>query len=443
MISALNDAVIGACVVLSLLIVFWADAAGLKLLLAALVVLGIATSWPRLSPLVRACALVSLVAGAVGAVLVRAGTADLALGLSEMTSVFAFFVFVRLLEVPILTGRFNQAIARFLSQRARIRNRSAAGTLLAYGLTAGLSIGAVPIAYRSVEALWDDPARDDTRGMARVVAQGFTAANAWTPVSPIVAVTLDTTAAPLPSVLAWAIPMSLVAALATVWGCRSSGRVDGTAERQPSRSVGEFAVAILVLMASIVAVERVWHVGPLGASMVSIVLLVTAWQVRLEGPAAGARAVWSSVLAHRASWPEQFTLFCAGGVLVGAATALSRNLGATHGLLAGSTLLVVLGVPLAILVGAALGLYPLVSLAALGALLGPQVAADGTLALALALIVGASVAFLVSPFTGLTLLLSGMSARSSFDVAVRWNLLYGLGLLAGGTAVVALAYGVG
>jgi hypothetical protein len=437
-----NEIATGAIVVMALACALAPDVTALAVILGVLVVVAIATSWPRLSRATKVGAGGSLVAGAVLVVATGATMRDLSGGFAQMATVFAFFALVRLLEVPILTGRFHHALVRFFADRLRVRNRAAAGTMVTFGLTSGLSIGAVPIAYRFGEALWADGGRDDTEGLGRVVTQGFTAANAWTPVSPIVALALETTRAPILPVLAWAVPMALVAAGATMWLSRSSGALGHHVPVPLGRGAGEFLLAIVLLVGSIAAIDHFSGISPIGASMLSIIAAVTVWQLSLERPRAALRSVWKAVEGHRTGWPEQCTLFCAGGLLVGAARAFSRGVGGTTSMVTGPTLLLVVALPLAIVLLSGLSLYPLVSLAAFGTMLATQVTPDTSTSLALALIVGASVAFLVSPFTGLTLLVSSMSRRSSMEVAVHWNLRYGLALLAFGSVLVAVAYGV-
>ena len=439
-VGRLNVATIAATIGLSVVLSLAPDVNQLRWLLVVLVVVGLVTSLPYVDGVGRVVAVSSLVVGVVAGMAVGATAEDWALGIAQMATVFAFFVLVRLVEVPLMTGGFHHALARLVTGRLGIRGRGTAGAVLAYGLTSGLSIGAVPIAYRFTEALWNDTAGGDAvapRG--KVVAEAFTAANSWTPVSPIVAVALQTTNVPLLPVLVWTVPLSLAAILATVYLKRSYGRVD-TGELQASRRGGsEFIAVVFVLITMIVLIERLLRVSLVAASMVSIIIVVILWQVTLQQPAVALRSVADGLVKTRQGWPQQFTLLCAGGPLIAAAISLGRQWmtgAAQHG----PTFLMVVATPFAILLLSALSLYPMISMIAIGTALTAGLDASTKIALAVALIAGASGSFLVSPLTGLSLLIGDMARRSPFEVALRWNSRYGLGFLALGTLVTALAY---
>jgi hypothetical protein len=410
----------------------------LEMVIGVMVLVGCVVAWPRLTRLVRLCTAGSLMAGIVSAVLVDARLTDIAAGLTQMAVLFAFLVLVRLLEVPILKGGYNRAFAAAVSTSGRVRRRATAGTLVTFGLSSGLSVGAVPIAFRSVEALWDGGKAEDMPPVVKVVTRGFTAGNSWTPVSPPVAVSLQTSGAALLPFVVWALPLALLMVATTIYGLRDSGSLEHTPSAERTRNVGEFAAFVVALMVAITAMQATLDISPIGASMLCIVALVVVWQSLVEGLRKGVRSLVRSFGDQRAGWPEQFALFCSGGVLVGAAQAFSRtgNLGA----LSHNTLLILLLVPVVMVVLALLSMYPLVTLAAFGTLLGPQIGGEATLPLALSLLIGTNIAFMISPFSGLTLLVGGMSGRSPADVGLRWNFVYAIWALVFGTAAIAAAY---
>lgn len=434
-----NLSAIRLAVLLSIVVVFVPDLTPMKIFLASVVVIGLLTSWPDTSRVARACTLVSVGAGVVGVMLVGASVENIASGFTQMASIFAFFVLVRLLELPIVAGGFNRSVARFLSERAGVHNRAAAGGMLTYGLGTGLSVGCVPIAYRSLEAMWHGADADEVPVMGRLVTEGFTAANAWTPISPIVALALESTVATLPQVLVWLLPFSLLMLVFSVVRARRAGEIllePGAGSRR--RGAGEFLLVISFLVVSLVAIDAVWHIGPMGAAMVSIMVVVLIWQASLEGAAAIPR-LRGAVKAQEPTWPEHFTLFCSGGLLVGAALTVAGSVGASTAVAGDQLLWLLVVAPVGMVVAAVLGLYPFVSLAAVGALLGGQFLGTDAVALTLALVVGASVGFLVSPFSGLTLLVSAMSGHSSFEVGLRWNRPFGVVFLVSGTALAVAA----
>ena len=81
-------------------------------------------------------------------------------------------------------------------------------------------------------------------------------------------------------------------------------------------------------------------------------------------------------------------------------------------------------VPLIIILLSMVGLHPLASgiIIAKALLLSPLYL--NPLAMAAALMSGMSMAYLVSPFTGLTLLLVSLSGKSPYSIGIRWNFFF-------------------
>jgi len=440
-------AFIVAIVVLTLGGIFLPGASALRMLIAVLVVGSLAMSWPRTGRLVRVTTTVSVVLGLLLVWIAGATLTDIALGFTQMSAIFVFFVLVRLLELPILSGHFHTTVAKFLSENLGIRSRSRAGTMFTYGLTAGLSVGSVPISYRTIEEFWEHKDSSSREFTAKITAPAFTAANLATPVSPIVALTVESTGVSLPLVIAIMVPFSILLALSSSWSARGAGETAGGGaikDRRVRSGAIEFLIAISVLVTALLVLDELLGIGPMAAASLSIAATIIIWQFRIVGRSA-LRSVGGAVRMQYGGWPEHFTLFCSGGFLVGGAIALTRGLGDSTELGTATMFLVLAAVPIVFVLAAVAGLYPFVMLAALGTVLTPVFGASilAILALSIALITGASAGFLMSPFSGQTLLVSSMAQVTSFKVGLDWNRNFGVLLILSGTALALIAFAAG
>lgn len=442
---ALTAAVL-AVVMLTLYGIFF-PSSGLRRLIAVLVVGALLLAWPKTGRLVRATTTVSVVLGLVLVVVADATLTDIAYGFAQMSAIFVFFVLVRMLELPILSGNFHTTVARFLAQDLGIRSRARAGTMFAYGLTTGLSVGSVPISYRTIEEFWEEKDASSREFTARITAPAFTAANLATPVSPIVALTVESTGVSLPLVLALTVPLSIFLAASSARSVRAAGEtpgVEGTRDPAVRRGAIEFFFAIAILVSALLVLDEALGVGPMAAASLSIAATVVVWQFRLVGRRA-AQSLGGALRAQYTGWPEHFTLFCSGGFLVGGAIALTRSLGAATELSPALMALVLAAVPVVFVVAAVAGLYPFVMLAALGTILMPVYSSTGftVVALSISLITGASAGFLMSPFSGQTLLVSAMARVTSFKVGLVWNRPFGVLLIVSGSVIALAAFALG
>lgn len=434
-------------VVLTLVSIFFPQVLSLQNIIAILVIGALGMAWPRTGRLVRATTTVSIVLGIILSMIAGVTASDIASGFTRMSAIFVFFVLVRLLELPVRSGNFHVLVAKFLSQNLGIRSRSRAGTAFTFGLTTGLSVGAVPIAYRTIEELWEEKTDSSREYTAKITAPGFTAANLMTPVSPIVALTVESTGVSLLLVVGLMIPFSVFLAASSSWSARGAGSTPArTLAKDPAvrRGAIEFFIAITLLVTALLVIDELLGVGPMAASTLSIAATIVVWQFRIVGKGAP-QALQGALRSQYGGWPEHFTLFCSGGLLVGGAIALTRGAGEAFQMSDLVMLLVLAAVPTAFVLVAVLGLYPFVTLAALGTVLTPVFNSSPLLALALSisLITGASAGFLMSPFSGQTLLVSTMARVTSFKVGLDWNRNFGLLLIISGTALALIVFVLG
>jgi C4-dicarboxylate transporter, DcuC family len=414
----------------------------LSLLILAASPVGLALIWKRLSATVRwtsaSLAGVGLMASVVAGVDLRTAAAGLAL----MSSIFAFVVVVRLLELPVSRRGYDLAAASKLEGFASTpQGNLIAGAAVTYVFGASLSFGGVPLAYRAVRAL---DSNDDPAGTGGLVSRSFTASNTWAPVSPPVAFALAASGASWRTYLPLGVLLSAAGLLLVPIGPRPVASATRRAVPVSWLRVFEFLALFVVLLIAIVFISESFPaMNNVGATIAAIVVVVAGWET-LTG---GARTLGARTRVHlrddRRHWPDQFALFTSGGLLVATAQWWTAHeggieqLGAIGGLPVETLLLLT---PFAMALLAIVGFYPIVVLVVFATVLAPLGGAQWDAHVTMAVVVGATGGFLLSPFTGLTLMIGALSDRSSFEVGLRWNRWYAIWMLILGSALVVGAW---
>lgn len=400
---------------------------------------GMLATWRGLKRGIQIPVALLLAAGA-GFLLMRGAPALTWLaGLAQMSSIFAFVLVSRLLELPLISRGYDRATGAVLGWLAeRIGGGALVGGGLCYLLTSGLSFGAIPITYQTLQALGDGHPDWSPEKLGGLVSRTFTAANTWSPVSPIAAFALLSTGILWQQAAPWALVISFLAVLVIPTGpLPKAVPTQAPLSAKQVRRFLEFLLFLGLMVAGLATLEALWPaLGSVGAATGAVLVLVPVWEGITGGwPTLRERLTrqWRADMPH---WGEQFTLFTGGGLLVAAAS----GWGAGSALAALLTqipqgLLLVL-VPTVIVALALCGLYPMVTMLVFGTVLAPLGGEGWHFLLCIALIVGATAGFSISPFSGQNLLMGVLTRRSSFEVALRWNLAFSLLLLALGTGLV-------
>jgi hypothetical protein len=164
---------------------------------------------------------------------------------------------------------------------------------------------------------------------------------------------------------------------------------------------------------------------------------VPVWEWLTRGIGSLPQRVVQMAVQERPMWRDQYALLVGGSFIVTAAVHWGTETEVfSHGAPAMATIVV-----LPVLMGLAglLGVYPMTSLLFVCTVLPPLGEGPWDVMVVGAAMLGSTVGFVVSPLSGLTLLVAGMSRSDSMTVALRWNGPFGLALLLIGTAGLAVA----
>lgn len=410
----------------------WAGLALLVLVPGSLVL-----SLPTVSRLALLTSMGMIGAGLVLSVSVGASLVEIGEALVTMAGLFGFIAIVRLIELPILRRHVDRVLAVRLSNAKRSGSMLVPGGLLTYALALVLSFGALPAAYRSVHQMLGDSPVGSSVGL---VSRSFIAANSITPLSPPIALCLSvvgvawTAYAPIGLVLT-AFGLALLGL-----GPRTRGRMHHLDPLPGQGRVSEFVTAVAVIFGLVITLQLVLPGGVVSASVVAVALVVPVWEFMTGGRKSFFPRVVALATTERRSWRDQYALLVASALLVAAAVHWGHSADVLAAIESSdvSLVIVIAAVPITMVVMALLGVYPM-ALLFLACTTLPALGGDSWDVLVVAAaVLGAHVGFMVSPLSGMTLLMSAMSGTSSVRVGLRWNLPFGLAFLTLGTAVLAL-----
>lgn len=375
-------------------------------------------------------------AGGVLALLVGATWSETASALTTMCGIFAFVAVVRLLEIPLLRRHLDSVLAARLARMKTEGSLLWPGALLTYGLSLVLSFGAVPMAYRSVNRMFGS---SQPMASGSVVSRSFLAANSLTPLSPPLALALSVVGLTWMDYLGLGLIVLLVGTALIFIGPKPTGRIQHIEDVPGQGSVREFVMVLSSIVGLIVLFQLVLpSSGIVGSTVLSVLIVLPIWEILTGGARTLGRRVLVLAVSERKSWRDQYVLLVASGLVVAAAvhwgerTDLLRQLQDS-----GFSLLIVLAVvPIAITLLALVGVYPMTSLLLVCTVLPPLGGGVWDVLVVGVAVLGVHVGFLMSPISGLTLLMAAMTRSSPVAVGLRWNSAFGVSFLVAGTAAI-------
>lgn len=376
-------------------------------------------------------------AGALLSFLVGVSWGETSDALFTMCGIFTFVAVVRLIELPLLRRHLDVVLAARVSRAKTSGSMLWPGAFLTYALSLVLSFGAVPVAYRSVRHMFGP--ESSVASSAALVNRSFLTANSVTPMSPPMALALSVVGLSWIEFLPLGIALSLIGVLLLGLGPKPTGRMIHTPDLPNQGTVREFVGVLATIMGLIILFEAVIPDGGIVASTVlSVLIVVPIWEL-VTG---GGRRVFPRVLAlavnERQTWRDQYVLLVASALVVAAAVHWGQDTDVLQRVqAAGVPLIVILAIVPAVIAALSLvGVYPMTSLLFVCAVLPPLGTGSWDLLVVAVAVLGVHIGFLLSPVSGLTLLMAAMSNARSTSVGLRWNGMFGLTYLIAATIVI-------
>lgn len=420
--------------------------AGFRLPLSLLSIIAIALSVQRAAMLARCIALGFVGGGSLLLWQAGLGLGDWLRAFGDMAYLLALFAALPVLAEPIRLGGYSQAIQALLQRRVHgLAGLNCLTTLMAYLCGSVLSLAAIPIMMACLQPVVERyPLDNRQRFMTGASISGYVLPLFWTPVSGVVGMVLHTLrldwAALFPRLfmlsagcllLNW-----LIFRLMDMEARRPAARAPLLARSDlqpgplPWRGLAGMLLGIALLVASFVLIEYQLRVG-----LVTVVTLAALPGAFLWCMAIGRGRRFiveggRAALARIPRMADQFAVFLAAGFFA-AAIKLSGADASVNQLFmqlsdaVGAQALALL-IPAMTLAASFLGLHPLVAIALLAESLRPELLGLSSAQLALALIGGSVLTFMLGPFSGTLGLTQAISGVSAFRLCA-WNAPYAFG----------------
>lgn len=398
------------------------------------------------------------------------------LNYGEMLYMLSLFAMVPLLATPIRLGRYDLAIQQILDQRVKTKwhfYRLVTGVSFLVGSI--LNLATIPMMYQSIKGSAQKLVKTNADKFIFVsILQGYCVTVAWTPLSGVVGIVLETTHVSWQSIFPKLFLISLAGLLlnwllflvcefvydkwrkkngplipsASVQASATTEAATATAvemRQEPANAVErnagssnplfkllQICAAIIILILLIVGVNKLFGTGVVVTATVVALPYAWAWNMLLGQGKPFWRSVSHYFSKNIPGMADQFAIFLSAGFFVQALNYSGYNhvvnqlfvvINHTLGV---NVFLAIL--PFITLAFSFIGLHPVTVIILLAESLNPQVLGISAEQLTVAMIGGAVTTFMIGPFSASVGLISSMTRLSSFQVST-WSMMYTAGFL--------------
>ena len=374
------------------------------------------------------------------------------LALQTNANLLAIFIFVPLLAIPIQQGQYLKYIEVIFTYSIKKTHQLYLFTTIAAGsIGAVMNIGTLPILNDLTDTASFKPF-DEVR--LKALSRGFVMAFMWSPY--FISMALVLSYFDVSWLQLFPVGLAVTGIMITIGFLqerKNSRPIPESALVQSTVTLGvakrkvlELALILLAITAAILIIERFTGLSVLAIVPLTAVIVSTVWSLLIGTP----RELFESLKGYASGkivyMGNELSIFIIAGAF-GAALLnngaadwirfLLETLNITHVLL----LIPVMALLMAIL--SCIGVHPIITAAILAITLSNSpLFADDHLYLGLGLLASWMLAILVSPFSGLNLMLASISRKSSVYIAFKMNLKFALLTWAVCYAAIAALYAV-
>lgn len=374
---------------------------------------------------------------------------DIVLSFGSMLNVLSLFALIPLIALPIELGGYAVRLRSMIERSVRYSGGLYTITSsMSYILSSFMNLAALPMVYGMIgPSLGLYPIRLKERFVSRAITHGYAMPVIWSPVAPIMGIVIEMTGAEWGSLLPFVVPLSLLG-LGLDWGMgmliarHRIKKLDAAAvaqlaaAREESASAGHSAdgakprhplqiVAALIAFNVLIAVlERFSNMSFLLLVSLAVIPFAFVWSLLLGQGGAFMREGRRRLPQQLAKMQDQFFVYLSAGFMItaiqttGGGEVINMWLGQLKGWI-GSDLFL-LFIPLIPLALAFAGLHPAVGLALVAESLDPGKLGISVNLTAIAMLAGASAAFLMGPYNATAGLMANLVKRSAYSVS-NWN----------------------
>ncbi len=381
----------------------------------------------------------------------QASPAEWAAALTAMLPIVAIISVMQTLSISMGAGDYNMAVSAFLSKRAGNQGvLYCMIELFSHFLCSILNLGEVIIVLNSINDGISKQIKDYKKYIGSAITRGHCTAFLWAPGSVTVLLTLQVfgmewSAYFLPSFFLASVGLFLGGA-DQYFRLRSKNFFPSDIPSPPD-SQKKVLILFLIILAIITGISVLGKVFPDSSSSeimvfdVSVVSLLWLFsQSRKPGIKRELQKFSSKTLPAMGSLNAFFVsmgIFSESLQFAGFDHILEDSVDVFRQM---PCILILLVLPLIIIAFSMVGIHPMVSLAVLGPVLLQLVGRASAMQLALSTAMGCCLAYMISPFAGLILLLSQLLDLSPKKLALEYNFLHSMLYYIVGTCIIYLCF---
>ena len=398
--------------------------------------------FPRISPYARVVALVLCGSSLLAFFLFKTPPVpgELIGGFTEMASLVAVMAAVNILGIPLEMGKYAELFQRFFVRAKRPAQPYIISLLIAYVLTFLSLAGAVGPSYYLVRENLQKLGLKKSRLETTSVARGYAMALIVSPVAATVGIAVKYSGLSWKQLVGPVFLLSLAGLLAAFFMETNQmtgikGQLSGQAAKQPQnqpanakaspRRLAGFLILFTGVIGIILFLEDVLHFSSLNSIALGCLAATFIWGTASGHLAPLGRRSFSFFSRDIIKMADQTTLFAAAGFFTYAmeASGAIKLVGSLLELVVGRVgiVFILVTIPLFIVLLAFTGLHPFVSAIIIAKTLLISPFQFHPLGLALALMGGMAMSFMLSPFSISVLILSSLTGNSPYKLGFRWN----------------------
>ncbi|AJY77880.1 hypothetical protein VN24_20250 [Paenibacillus beijingensis] len=425
----------------------------LKWLISVLSLLIVLTVFSAVKPYVRFLGSLFLALGLVMLIRDNSSLPAIVLSFGSMLNVLSLFALIPLIALPIELGGYAVKLRSMIQRSVHY-----SGVLylitssLAYILSSFMNLAALPMVYGMIgPSLALYPIRLKERFVSRAITHGYAMPIIWSPVAPIMGIVIEMTGAEWGSLLPIVVPLSLLgltldwvmglliarhrikkldpSAVAELSAAReeSAGADDRRSGADKPRHPLQIVAALIVFNGLIALLEWYSHLSFLLLVSLIVIPFAFAWSLLIGKGGSFFKEGRRRLPQQLVNMQDQFFVYLSAGFMItaikttGGGEVINMWLGHLKGWI-GSDLFL-LFIPLIPLALAFAGLHPAVGLALVAESLDPQKLGISVNLTAIAMLAGASSAFMMGPYNATAGLMANLVKRSPYSVS-NWNAPY-------------------
>lgn len=378
-----------------------------------------------------------------------------------MLNVLSLFALIPLIAVPLQLGRYEIGVQAVI--RSRVRHSGmlyAVTSSLSYMFCAFMNLAALPMVHQTVRPSLDlYPIQERDRFISRAITHGYSMPVLWSPLAPIMGIVVEMTGVRWSDILPVVIPLSLAGlaldigmgmwtakrrmksrnAMAQISGLAASAAVPAEQARAGGPRLSEvlsdngakhplhIAAAIISFNGLVLLFEELTSISFLILVTVMVIPFAYVWSVLIGRGRLFLRTAREKLPQQLLRMQDQFFVYLSAGFMItairttGAGSVINEGIAAFKDAIGSDIFL--LCIPFIPFLLAFVGLHPAVGLALAAESLDPAVLGLSPQLTAIAMLTGASAAFLMGPYNATAGMMAGLVNRSPYRIS-NWNAPY-------------------